>query len=77
MARPTKADAERKTNMFRIRLTDEDRLLLEAVAAKNQMDTSAWAREVLLRSAKRSSTTIAPKWTRTTVVRAKGELTSR
>ena len=63
MGRPTKADAERKTNMLRIRLTENDRQLLDDAAESSAMDTSTWARSVLLRNARRRATTITAKWT--------------
>lgn len=51
MVRPAKPPEERKENILRIRLTDEERQELESAAKGN---TSTWAREVLLRAAKRS-----------------------
>lgn len=67
MARPTKADSERKTNMLRIRLTAEDRALLDAAAESGGTDTSGWARNILLRNARRKATTITTEWTRKTI----------
>jgi uncharacterized protein (DUF1778 family) len=50
MARPEKPPEERKENILRIRLTDEERTALDR-AAKGK--TSSWARDVLIRAAKR------------------------
>lgn len=51
MARPEKPPEERKENVLRIRLTDEEREALDRAADGR---TSTWARDVLLRAAKRS-----------------------
>jgi hypothetical protein len=48
--RPPKSPDERKTAELRIRLTNEQREVLDAAA---EGDTSTWARDVLLRAAKR------------------------
>ena len=50
MARPEKTPEQRKENVLRIRLTDDERAELDT-AAKGK--TSSWAREVLLRAARR------------------------
>jgi hypothetical protein len=50
MARPEKPPRERKENVLRIRLTDDERAQLDRAAKGN---VSAWARDVLLRAAKR------------------------
>lgn len=76
MARPTKADAERKSNMLRIRLTEEDRQILESAAELSGLDTSTWARSILLRSAKRKAPTIITEWTRKTVQKGSPESTT-
>jgi hypothetical protein len=49
--RPPKPPEERKAAELRIRLTDGQRAELDAAAGQ---DTSTWARDVLLRAAKRS-----------------------
>jgi len=67
MARPPKADADRKSNMLRIRLTEDDRQILDSAADLSGEDTSTWARTVLLRNAKRKSATIVTEWTRRVV----------
>ena len=48
--RPPKADGERKDNVLRIRMTQEEREALDQAANGK---TSSWARDVLLRAAKR------------------------
>ena len=48
--RPPKADDERKDAELRIRMTQEERKLLDQAAINK---TSTWARDVLLRAAKR------------------------
>ena len=65
MARPTKNEADRKTYMLRIRMTHNERVVLEAAAQSQRLDTSRWAREVLLRSAKRKGATVIAEWIRT------------
>ena len=76
MARPTKTDSERKTNVLRIRLTKEDRRILKSVAELSGLDTSAWARSILLRSAKRKAPTIVTEWTHKTIRRSAPEATT-
>lgn len=48
--RPPKDPTDRKSDELRIRLTQEQRDLLDEAAGGN---TSAWARDVLLKAAKR------------------------
>jgi hypothetical protein len=50
--RPHKPDEERKSAQLRIRLTDEERETLDKAAGGK---TSTWAREILLKAAKRKS----------------------
>lgn len=50
MGRPPKPPDERKAAELRIRLTQAEREELDRAAGEN---TSTWAREVLLRAAKR------------------------
>lgn len=50
MGRPPKPPEERKAAELRIRLTEAQRAELDAAAGQ---DTSTWARDVLLRAAKR------------------------
>ena len=50
--RPPKDDDERKNNVLRIRMTQEERETLDQAAGGK---TSSWARDVLLRAAKRKT----------------------
>ena len=50
--RPPKADDERKDNVLRIRMTQDER---EAIDQAADGKTSSWARDVLLRAAKRKA----------------------
>ena len=50
--RPPKADDERKDNVLRIRMTQDERETLDHAADGK---TSSWARDVLLRAAKRKA----------------------
>ena len=50
MGRPVKAPEDRQTNILRICLTDAEREVLDEAAGSQ---TSTWARETLLRAAKR------------------------
>jgi hypothetical protein len=50
--RPKKAKDERRINVLRIRLTQQEREVLEAGASTKSLDVSAWARMVLLSNAK-------------------------
>ena len=50
MGRPPKPPGDRKDAELRIRLTEAEREELDRAAGQ---DTSTWAREVLLRAAKR------------------------
>jgi hypothetical protein len=52
MARPPKDEKDRKGNVLRIRLTDEERKRVDEAA---QGKTSTWAREVLLKAAHKRS----------------------
>lgn len=51
--RPPKDPEERKENVLRIRLTAEERAVIDNAACCGGCDTSTWAREKLLSSAKR------------------------
>jgi len=51
--RPPKADRDRRTVMFEIRLSPAEKELLDGAAGGN---TSTWARDVLVRAAKRKAT---------------------
>ena len=50
--RPKGPDELRRKNVLRIRLTDDERKQLDAAAGDS---TSTWARDVLLRAAKRQA----------------------
>ena len=50
--RPPKADDKRKSAELRIRMTQEERELLDTAAGGK---TSTWARDVLVRAAKRKA----------------------
>lgn len=50
--RPSKPEEFRKTNVLRIRLTESERALLDDAA--DEKDTSTWARNILIRAAKRT-----------------------
>ena len=46
--RPKKTKADAKTYMLRIRMTEEERALLEEAAKVRSLDTSTWARSELV-----------------------------
>ncbi|MDB5320029.1 MAG: hypothetical protein JWN40_1660 [Phycisphaerales bacterium] len=46
--RPTKIDNERRDNVLRIRLTAGERREVDKAAKAKSLDTSAWARMILL-----------------------------
>jgi len=58
-------------------MTKVNRELLESAASSDGQDTSTWARNVLLRSAKRKASTITTVWTRNVSDLTKGEVTGR
>jgi hypothetical protein len=49
MGRPPKTEAERRTNILRIRLTPDERRKLDRKANAQGKEISTWAREQLLR----------------------------
>jgi uncharacterized protein (DUF1778 family) len=51
--RPKKSEAEVKTYMLRIRMTEEERQLLEQVANVKSLQLSSWARSELLALARK------------------------
>lgn len=53
MGRPPKAAKDRRTNGLRIPLTDAERELLESAADDDGLKPVTWARDALLRAAKR------------------------
>ena len=50
--RPKKTDAEKRTNVLRILLTEAERRLLEKTAKAKTLDVSTWARMMLLEMAR-------------------------
>lgn len=48
MARPKKPESETLTYMLRIRMSQEDRMLLERAAKFNSLQLSSWARSELV-----------------------------
>ena len=60
--RPPKPEDEKRTETLRIRLTRDEMKIVEE--SSNGAKTSAWARCVILRSARRKATTIKAKWLR-------------
>jgi uncharacterized protein (DUF1778 family) len=52
--RPTKRKTERKDQIVQVRLTDEQKRLLEVAASTAGADLSTWIRMVALEKAKRS-----------------------
>ncbi len=51
--RHKKLEAEAKTYMLRIRMTEQDRALLDAAAKSKSLETSTWARSELVALAKK------------------------
>lgn len=52
--RPKKPESEVKTYMLRIRMTEEERALLDAVAQAKSLQLSSWARSELLALARKA-----------------------
>jgi uncharacterized protein (DUF1778 family) len=52
--RPPLAEGERKGHMMRVRMTHEERALIDKAARKDGKDTSAWARALLVAKAKKA-----------------------
>ena len=50
--RPKKANADRKTNVLRIRLTPEERKIIDSAARATSLLTATWARMTLLAEAR-------------------------
>jgi hypothetical protein len=50
--RPKKAKSDRRENTLRIRLTDGERKTIDAAAESKALDSSTWARMVILDVAK-------------------------
>jgi hypothetical protein len=51
--RRKKTDSDAKSYMLRIRMTEEDRALLEDAAKAKSLETSTWARSELVTLAKK------------------------
>ena len=51
--RPKKSNPDSKTYMLRIRMTEEDRELIDAAAKSKSLETSTWARSELVTLAKK------------------------
>jgi uncharacterized protein (DUF1778 family) len=51
--RHKKPESETKTYMLRIRMTEEDRQLLDEAAKSKSLETSTWARSELVALAKK------------------------
>jgi hypothetical protein len=52
LGRPTKPKADRRTNVLRILLKVDERESLDAIAKGRMLDTSTWARIVLMEQVK-------------------------
>ncbi len=52
--RPKKAEGQTRENVLRIRLTDEERALLDEAAAAVSLETSTWARSQLIALARKA-----------------------
>jgi uncharacterized protein (DUF1778 family) len=53
IGRPRKPEGEVKNNVLRIRLTPDERAQLDRAAQSRGGETSTWAREILLREARK------------------------
>ena len=53
MGRPPLPDEERRDKPLRIRMTDDERALVDEAAQQAGVPTSQWARDVLERTARR------------------------
>lgn len=56
VGRPPKPKTSRRINILRIRLLGSERRKINAVAKKYGLDTSTWARTILLTEAEKSLT---------------------
>jgi hypothetical protein len=54
MARPRKPDGEARANVLRIRLTEEERTVIDATAKEKGLETSTYARMELLALARKN-----------------------
>lgn len=53
--RPKKAKKDQRDNVLRIRLTASERHIIDVVAQKNHLDTSAWVRSIILKEAEKNT----------------------
>ena len=53
--RPPLPDTDRKGCTFRVRMTDEDKAVIDAAAVAADKAASEWAREILLKAATRDA----------------------
>jgi hypothetical protein len=51
--RPKKTQAEQRTSILRICLTPSERKAVDAAAQADHLDTSVWARVIILRAAEK------------------------
>lgn len=51
--RPKKPEGEARKRLFQIRVTDEERAVIEEAATAKSLDASAWARSELLALARK------------------------
>ena len=56
MVRPKKLDQDRRANIFQIRLQANERKAINNAAKALSLDSSAWARMILLQEAKQKNT---------------------
>jgi uncharacterized protein (DUF1778 family) len=56
-----KLESQARENVLRIRLTEEERVLLDQVAETRTLDTSTWARSELIALAKKALEEITKK----------------
>jgi uncharacterized protein (DUF1778 family) len=53
MGRPKKPEGESRTYMLRVRMTEEERTLLEAAARSKSLQVSSWVRSELVALARK------------------------
>ncbi len=55
VGRPKKSKKDQRDNVLRIRLTATERHIIDVVAQKNHLDTSAWVRSIILNEAEKNT----------------------
>ncbi len=60
-SRKKKLETQARENVLRIRLTEEERAMLDQVAETRTLDTSTWARSELIALAKKALEEISKK----------------